>query len=147
MATLNKIKRGQTVTEQIDLINENVQSINVDLEKVVNNEAGFITAKDIPVKDVNGKTGNVSLSAKDVGAFPNSSIIAELDINNIKDTGVYIGTYATNPYYLIVIKYNDTNIYQELIGLNFKEYRRFTGVWSDWIRNYSTEKSTLYRDV
>lgn len=147
MATLKKIKKGQTVTEQVDLINENVENINVDLEKVVNNEAGYITENDIPVKKVNGKTGDVSLSAKDVGAFPNSSNITELDINNIKETGVYIGTYATNPYYLIVIKYNDTNIYQELIGAKFKEYRRFTGVWSEWIKDYSTENPVKAGDI
>lgn len=147
MAKLNKVLKGQSVTEQIDLINSNVENINVELEQVVNNEAGYITEKDIPVKKVNGKTGDVSLSAKDVGAFPNSSAIQELDINNIKETGVYIGTYATNPYYLLVIKYNDTNIYQELIGLKLKQYRRFTGAWSEWIKEYSTENPIKANDI
>lgn len=147
MANLKKVLKGQSVTEQIDAINENVEVINTDLEKVVNNDAGYITEKDIPVKKVNGKTGDVSLSAKDVGAFPNSSTIQELDINNIKETGVYIGTYATNPYYLLVIKYNDTNIYQELIGLKLKQYRRFTGAWSEWIKEYSTENPIKASDI
>jgi hypothetical protein len=145
MATLKKIKKGQTVTEQIDLINENIESINEDVEKIQSD--GNITIDDIPVKSVNGKTGDVSLSAKDVGAFPNSSTIKELDINNIKDTGVYVGTYATNPYYLIVIKYNDMNIYQELIGSKLKQFRRFTGTWSDWIKEYSTENPVKAGDI
>lgn len=139
MARLENIKRGQTVTEQINIINDNVSNINAEVEAIANNDFGYVTENDIPVKSVNGKTGDVSLSAKDVGAFPNSSSIKELDLNNIKETGVYIGTYATNPYYLVVIKYNDTNIYQELIGTKFKQYRRFTGVWSEWFKEYSTE--------
>ena len=147
MAKLNKVLKGQSVTEQIDLINSNVENINVELEQVVNNEAGYITENDIPVKKVNGKTGDVSLSAKDVGAFPNSPTIQELDINNIKETGVYIGTYATNPYYLLVIKYNDTNIYQELIGLKLKQYRRFTDAWGEWIKEYSTENPIKASDI
>ena len=81
------------------------------------------------VKSVQWKTGNVILTASEIGAFPNSTSIQELDINNIKDTGVYIGTNANKPYYLIVIKYDDTNVYQELIGLNTKRYRRFTDVF------------------
>lgn len=145
MANLKQVKRGQTVTEQVDIINENVNNINDELEQF--NERGYVTEDKIPVKSVNGKTGDVSLSAKDTGAFPNSSVIEELDINNIKDTGVYIGTYATNPYYLIVIKYNDTNIYQELIGLKLKQYRRFTGTWSEWIKAYSTENPVKAGDI
>lgn len=147
MASLKKVKRGQTVTEQIDLINENVENVNKELEELTNNDSGFITADDIPVKSVNDKTGNVSLSAKDVGAFPNSSSIQELDINNTKETGLFIGTYENNPYYLIVIKYNNTNVYQELIGLNLKQYRRFTGAWSDWVKEYSTENPVKASDI
>lgn len=145
MADLKKIKKGQTVTEQIDLINENVENINKEVENFGGDN--FVTKDEIPVKSVNGKTGDVSISAKDVGAFPNSSIIGELDINNKKETGVYIGTYASNPYYLIVIKYNDTNIYQELIGLNLKQYRRFNGTWSNWIKAYSSENPIKASDV
>ena len=147
MAKLVKILKGQSVTEQLDAINTSVENINKELEQVTSNENGFITEDEIPVKSVQGKTGDVSLSAKDVGAFPNSSTIKELDINNLKSTGVYIGTYAGNPYYLVVIKYNDTNIYQELIGLNFKKYRRFTTTWSEWIQEYSKENPVKASDI
>lgn len=147
MAKLVKILKGQSVTEQLDAINTSVENINKELEQVTSNENGFITEDEIPVKSVQGKTGDVSLSAKDVGAFPNSSTIKELDINNLKSTGVYIGTYAGNPYYLVVIKYNDTNIYQELIGLNFKKYRRFTTTWSEWIQEYSNENPVKASDI
>lgn len=151
MAKLEKIKRGQTVTEQVELINQNVEGINEELvilnEDIINNTAGYITQEEVPVKSVNNKKGDVSLSAKDVDAFPNSSTIQELDINNLKETGVYIGTYASNPYYLIVIKYNDANIYQELIGLNLKQYRRFTNNWSNWIKSYSNENPVKAGDI
>ena len=143
----NKLLKGQSVTDQLELINENIANINEEIEKITSNEKGYITEQDIPVKSVQGKKGDVSLSAKDVGAFPNSSTIQELDINNIKDTGVYIGTYASNPYYLLVIKYNDTNIYQELIGLKFKQFRRFAGTWSEWIKEYSTENPVKAGDI
>lgn len=147
MANLENIKRGQTVTEQINMINENVNNINDEVNDLVDNKAGYITSEDIPVTSVNNQTGNVSLQAKDVGAFPNSSTIQEFDLNNIKETGVYVGTYATNPYYLVVIKYNDTYIYQELIGSKFKEYRRFTGTWSEWVKEYSTENPVKASDI
>lgn len=143
----NKVLKGQSVTEQLDLINDNIEVINQELEKITSNDNGFVTMEDIPVKSVQGKTGDVSLSAKDVGAFPSSSTIQELDINNKKETGIYIGTYAQNPYYLIVIKYNDTNIYQELIGLKLKQYRRFTGTWSEWVKDYSTENPIKAGDM
>lgn len=148
MAKLKKVLKGQSVTEQIDLINENVESVNTDLEKVVNNENGYITADDIPVKKVNGKTGDVSLSASDVGAFPNHPLIQELDINNLKETGVYVGYYGDNTYYLIVIKHNSGYIYQELIGVETKQYRRFTGgQWQKWEKIYSTENPVKAGDV
>lgn len=147
MANLENIKRGQTVTEQINMINENVNNINEEVNDLVDNKAGYITSEDIPVTSVNNQTGNVSLQAKDVGAFPNSSTIQEFDLNNIKETGLYVGTYATNPYYLVVIKYNDTYIYQELIGSKFKEYRRFTGVWSEWVKEYSTENPVKASEI
>lgn len=147
MAKLVKILKGQSVTEQLDAINTSIENINKELEEVTGGENGFITEDEIPVKSVQGKTGDVSLSAKDVGAFPSSSTIKELDINNLKSTGVYIGTYAGNPYYLVVIKYNDTNIYQELIGLNFKKYRRFTTTWNEWIQEYSKENPVKASDI
>lgn len=147
MAKLVKILKGQSVTEQLDSINSNVENINEELEQILNNDNGYITEEDIPVKSVQGKTGDVSLSAQDVEAFPNSSTIQELDINNLKRTGVYIGTYGGNPYYLVVIKYNETNIYQELIGTNLKKYRRFTSVWGEWIQDYSNENPIKAGDI
>lgn len=140
MANLNNLKKGQTITEHIDVINENVNLVNEEVNELKNNQNNAVIS-------VNGKTGEVILNSKDVGAFPNSTSIQELDINNIKDTGVYIGTNANNPYYLIVIKYNDTNIYQELIGLNTKKYRRFTGTWSEWITAYSNENPVTAKDI
>lgn len=147
MAKLFKILKGQSVTEQLDSINSNVENINEELEQILNNDNAYITEDDIPVKSVQGKTGDVSLSAQDVEAFPNSSTIKELDINNLKQTGVYIGTYGGNPYYLVVIKYNETNIYQELIGTNLKKYRRFTSVWGEWIQDYSNENPIKAGDI
>ena len=74
MATLNKVKRGQTVTEQVDLINENVENVNTELVQlhsdVENNVAGYITSAEAPVQSVNTQTGDVVLSANEVGAFP-----------------------------------------------------------------------------
>ena len=47
------------------------------------NDSGFITEADIPVKSVNGKTGEVTLDAKVVGALPDTTVIpsktSELD--------------------------------------------------------------------
>ena len=140
MAELSNLKKGQTITEHIDTINENVNLINEEVEELkISKEGG--------VQEVNGKTGKVTLGATDVGAFPNSTSIQELDINNIKDTGVYIGTNANKPYYLIAIKYNSTNVYQELIGSNTKRFRRFTGAWSEWISAYSSENPITASDI
>lgn len=47
------------------------------------NDSGFITESDVPVKSVNGKTGQVTLDAKSVGALPDTTTIptktSELD--------------------------------------------------------------------
>lgn len=49
----------------------------------LDNDSGFITEANIPVKSVNGKTGNVTLDAKAVGALPDTTTIpsktSELD--------------------------------------------------------------------
>lgn len=49
----------------------------------ITNNSGFITEADIPVKSVNGKTGEVTLDAKAVGALPDTTVIpsktSELD--------------------------------------------------------------------
>lgn len=146
MADLNNLKKGQTITEHIDTINTNVNLVNGELIGFKDNIKNVVEENSL-VKSVQWKTGNVILTASEIGAFPNSTSIQELDINNIKDTGVYIGTNANNPYYLIVIKYNDTNIYQELIGLNTKRFRRFTGSWSEWITAYSNENPVTASDI
>lgn len=140
MAELNRLRKGQTITEHIDIINENVNVVNEDLEKVKDDLGNY-------VKSVNGEKGEVQLDAVKVGAFPNSTNIRELDIDNIKDTGVYIGTNANKSYYLIVIKYDNGNVYQELIGANSKKYRRFTGTWSEWISAYSSENPVSASDI
>ena len=140
MAELNRLRKGQTITEHIDIINENVNVVNKDLEKVKDDLDNY-------VKSVNGEKGEVQLDAVKVGAFPNSTDIRELDIDNIKDTGVYIGTNANKSYYLIVIKYDNGNVYQELIGANSKKYRRFTGTWSEWISAYSKENPVSASDI
>ena len=146
MANLNNLKKGQTITEHIDTINDNVNLVNNELVGFKDNIKDVVETNSL-VKSVQWKTGNVILTASEIGAFPNSTSIQELDINNIKDTGVYIGTNANKPYYLIVVKYNDTNVYQELIGLNTKKYRRFTGTWSEWIVAYSSENPITASDI
>lgn len=45
------------------------------------NDEGYITASDAPVQTVNGKAGNVSLSAADVGARPNTWMPSYSDVN------------------------------------------------------------------
>lgn len=62
------------------------------------NNSGFITASDIPVKSVNSKTGNVVLTADDVGALPDTTVIptvndATLDVQR---NGVSVGTFTAN---------------------------------------------------
>lgn len=62
------------------------------------NGAGYITAADVPVKSVNSKTGNVVLTADDVGALPDTTVIpvvndATLDVQR---NGVSVGTFTAN---------------------------------------------------
>ena len=62
------------------------------------NDAEYITASGAPVQSVNGQTGTVSLTANDVGALPNTTIIPV--VNNAKLTiqknGVEVDSFTAN---------------------------------------------------
>ena len=62
------------------------------------NDAKYITASGAPVQSVNGQTGTVSLTANDVGALPNTTIIPV--VNNAKLTiqknGVEVDSFTAN---------------------------------------------------
>ena len=62
------------------------------------NDAEYITASGAPVQSVNGQTGTVSLTANDVGALPNTTIIPV--VNNAKLTiqknGVAVDSFTAN---------------------------------------------------
>ena len=62
------------------------------------NDAKYITASGAPVQSVNGQTGTVSLTANDVGALPNTTIIPV--VNNAKLTiqqnGTEVGNFTAN---------------------------------------------------
>ena len=64
----------------------------------ITNDSGFITETDIPVKSVNGKTGEVTLDAKSVGALPDTTVVpsktSELDNDNGYITESALGPYA-----------------------------------------------------
>ena len=70
----------------------------------LNNDSGFITSENAPVKSVNGKTGDVVLTATNVGALPNSggTLTGDLTVGSasIKTNGYVVGTWlqgtATN---------------------------------------------------
>ena len=70
-----------------------------------------------------------------IGAFPNSTSTDILDINNIKDTGVYTGTIANKPYYLIVT---------EDIRLYLAEYQEKGNVGKVTIDNIRRIISTFF---
>ena len=64
----------------------------------LDNDSGFITENNIPVKSVNGKTGDVTLDAKAVGALPDSTVIpsktSELDNDSGFITNAALDGYA-----------------------------------------------------
>lgn len=70
----------------------------------LNNDSGFITSENAPVKSVNGKTSDVVLTATNVGALPNSggTLTGDLTVGSasIKTNGYVVGTWlqgtATN---------------------------------------------------
>ena len=63
----------------------------------LNNDSGYITEANIPVKSVNGKTGEVTLDAKSVGALPDSTVIPSKTSELDNDSG-YITEEALAPY-------------------------------------------------
>ncbi len=63
----------------------------------ITNDSGFITEADIPVKSVNGKTGEVTLDAKAVGALPDTTVIPSKTSELDNDSG-YITELALEPY-------------------------------------------------
>lgn len=70
----------------------------------LNNDSGFITSESAPVKSVNSKTGDVVLTATDVGALPTNggTLTGNLTVGsaNIQTNGYVVGTWlqgtATN---------------------------------------------------
>lgn len=70
----------------------------------LNNDSGFITSENAPVKSVNGKTGDVVLTATDVGALSTGggTLTGNLTVGsaNIQTNGYVVGTWlqgtATN---------------------------------------------------
>ena len=62
------------------------------------NDVKYITASGAPVQSVNGQTGAVSLTANDVGALPNTTIIPV--VNNakltIQENGVEVDSFTAN---------------------------------------------------
>ena len=63
----------------------------------LDNDSGFITEANIPVKSVNGKTGNVTLDAKAIGALPDTTAIPTKTSELDNDSG-YITEAALGPY-------------------------------------------------
>ena len=63
----------------------------------ITNDSGFITEADIPVKSVNGKTGEVTLDAKAVGALPDTTVIPSKTSELDNDSG-YITNAALDGY-------------------------------------------------
>lgn len=63
----------------------------------LDNDSGFITEADVPVKSVNGKTGEVTLDAKAVGALPDTTVIPSKTSELDNDSG-YITEVALEPY-------------------------------------------------
>lgn len=63
----------------------------------LDNDSGFITEANIPVKSVNGKTGDVTLDAKAVGALPDSTVIPTKTSELDNDSG-YITNAALDGY-------------------------------------------------
>lgn len=64
----------------------------------LNNDSGFIDSSAIPVKSVNTKTGEVVLTASDVGALPDSTVIPVVNdaILDVQRNGTSVGTFTAN---------------------------------------------------
>ena len=61
----------------------------------LNNDSGFITEANIPVKSVNGKTGDVTLDAKSVGALPDTTVVPSKTSELDNDSGFITDTVLT----------------------------------------------------
>ena len=61
----------------------------------LNNDSGFITEANIPVKSVNGKTGDVTLDAKSVGALPDTTVVPNKTSELDNDSGFITDTVLT----------------------------------------------------
>lgn len=60
------------------------------------NDSGYITASDIPVSSVNGKTGAVVLDASDVDALPSDTEIPSKTSDLVNDSGFIDGIDSTD---------------------------------------------------
>ena len=54
----------------------------------IDNDSGYITAAGAPVQSVNSKTGAVTLSASDVGALPDTTVIPTIPDNLVQYTAI-----------------------------------------------------------
>ena len=61
----------------------------------LSNDSGFITEANIPVKSVNGKTGDVTLDAKSVGALPDTTVVPSKTSELDNDSGFITDTALT----------------------------------------------------
>lgn len=88
------------------------------------NGAGYITASDVPVKSVNSKTGNVVLTAIDVGALPDTTSIPSKTSELDNDSGFI--TSAQVPVTSVNTKTGAVTLVKSDIGLsnvdNVKQY-------------------------
>lgn len=89
---LIKVGNNLTITEDGTLSAE-VPTKASELE----NDIGYITAADIPVESVNGKSGEVNLTAEDVGAMSSDVKIPSATSDLTNDSG-YITESALGPY-------------------------------------------------
>lgn len=110
----------------------------------LNNDSGFITSESAPVKSVNSKTGNVMLSASDVGAYPNG-IKGAVNCNDLSDGTWTISASATNGpgAFACTLFHKDWNVdfaSQFAFGANHNVYYRVKtgGSWLAWQEMYST---------
>lgn len=92
--TLGLIKVGDnlTITEDGTLSAEVPTKVSE-----LDNDADYITSDDVPVKSVNGKTGEVNLTAEDVGAMSSDVKIPSATSDLTNDSG-YITKSALDPY-------------------------------------------------
>lgn len=94
-------KEDIATKEKLDAVEAAIPTKTSQLD----NDSGFITASQAPVQSVNNKTGAVSLTASDVGALPEDTVIPT--VNNatltIKRNSIDVGSFTANAA-------NDVNI-------------------------------------